>query len=128
MIRMKRNKKGQGQAGFVVTAELLLITVILVLGLVTGMTKLRDQTVAELSDTGAAIGAINQSYAILGTNWTSGGTEIAETAGFAFADAGDPGAGNQVGGDFSTVVYNAAPTASTLTTPNEVPVVIGIVP
>ncbi len=127
MIRMNRNKKGQGQAGFVVTAELLLITVILVLGLVTGMTKLRDQSIAELADTGAAIGAINQSYAVLGTSWTTGTTNVAETAGFAFADAGD-GLNNEVGGDFSTVMYNPAPAASTLTTPTETPVVIGIIP
>jgi len=121
---MNSKKKGQGQAGFVVTAELLLITVILVLGLVTGMTKLRDQSIAELADTGAAIGAINQSYAVLGTSWTTGGTNVAETAGFAFADAGD-GQNNEVGGDFGTVLYSAAPAASTLTTPTETPIVIG---
>ena len=64
MLRIESSKKvkAKKQAGFVVTAELLLITTILGLGLITGFTKVRDQVLAELSDTGSAIGAINQSY------------------------------------------------------------------
>jgi len=107
---MKKNTKKNG--GFVVTAELLLVTTILTLGIITGMVKLRDQAVAELSDAGSAIGSINQSYTVQGTNWTNDLGEIANVSGFAYNDSvddGDPG----VGGDGYTVTYNGAPTAST---------------
>jgi hypothetical protein len=121
MIRMTRNKKGQGQAGFVVTAELLLITVILVLGLVTGMTKLRDQSIAELGDTASAIGAINQSYSIRGTVFGDGTDPIAVKDGFGFADAPDlasvPGV---VGGDGQPVLYQGALPNATSFLPAEV--------
>src|SRR5947209_295587 len=99
MMRMSARKKGR-QAGFVVTAELLLISTVLVLGLLTGWTKVRDQVLAELSDTGSAIGAINQSYTVHGTTW-DGTNTIAQVSGFAFADLSDAngGTGNAVGGD-----------------------------
>lgn len=117
MIRMNRNKKGQGQAGFVVTAELLLITVILVLGLVTGMTKLRDQSNAELSDTAAAIGAINQSYTVMGTVWGDGTDPIATKTGFAFGDAPDlADVDGAVGGDSQSIQYQTAPTPAATNT------------
>lgn len=124
MIQMKKTKKGQ--AGFVVTAELLLITVILVLGLVTGMTKLRDQSIAELSDTGSAIGAINQSYNINGTVWGDGDDPIATKTGFAFADAGDLAVadGGAVGGDTQLVLYQAAQIPTTATTSGETPIYV----
>ena len=116
MLRIESSKKARArrQAGFVVTVELLLITVILVVGLVTGMTKLRDQTLAELSDTGAAIGSINQSYEVHGTQWTNTHL-IAEVSGFAFDDAldVDQGEGGAVGGDSQQVIYAVAPVAST---------------
>jgi hypothetical protein len=111
-MKMSARKGRTGQSGFVVTAELLLITTVLGLGLLTGMTKLRDQTLAELSDTGSAIGAINQSYTMDGTEWVTGGT-VAEVAGFAFTDAADL-TGALVGGDGSPIVYSAAPVPSTV--------------
>ncbi len=125
MLRVDAIKKARAkkQAGFIVTAELLLITVILVVGLVTGMTKLRDQTIAELSDTGSAIGSINQSYGVEGTQWTQiGGSEIANTSGWAFADAPDTPQNDVVGGDTQVIVYAPA-SVSTTTTAGEVPTV-----
>jgi hypothetical protein len=74
MMTRKRNKN---QAGFIVTIELLLIAAILVIGLIVGMTNMRDATLAELSDLSESIGALNQSYAIDGV------TNAAETAGTA---------------------------------------------
>jgi hypothetical protein len=122
MLRIESRKKANRQSGFVVTVELLLITVVLVVGLVTGMTKLRDQTIAELSDTGSAIGSINQSYSVEGTVWSEG-TPIAETSGFAFQDAGDIATPASVGGDASLIIYTVAPTPSTSvsTTGEDVP-------
>lgn len=43
------------EAGFAVSSEFLLIAVILVCGLITGWVKLRDQSMAELKDSMAAI-------------------------------------------------------------------------
>src|SRR5262245_33465516 len=119
MLRISENRKARArkQAGFVVTAELLLITTILGLGLLTGLTKVRDQTLAELSDTGAAIGTINQSYTVAGTTWLDNGTPgdiVAATSSFAFGDQADSSAGaGFVGGDNNLIKYNPAPTPST---------------
>jgi len=109
-MKIVKNKKN---SGFVVTAELLLVTTILTLGIITGMVKLRDQAVAELSDAGSAIGAINQSYSVQGTNWTNDVGEIANVSGFAYDDAIDDGANGEVGGDSYVVEYNGQPTVST---------------
>lgn len=48
---MKRRR----DSGFAISSEVLLIAVILVCGLITGWIKLRDQSLAELKDTMAAI-------------------------------------------------------------------------
>jgi len=105
------------QSGFVVTAELLLITTILGLGLVTGFAKVRDEVLSELDDTGGAIGAINQSYGITGTEWINkDGNMIAEAAGWAFSDRTDPDSApgtNAVGGDGTNVTYKTAPADTT---------------
>lgn len=53
-------------AGFVVSAELILVATLLVIGLIVGLTALRNQVVQELVDVGQAIGSISQSYAYAG--------------------------------------------------------------
>ena len=50
------------EAGFAVSAELVMICTILVLGSIVGLTTVRDQLVQELADVAAAIGTVNQSY------------------------------------------------------------------
>ena len=72
------------QRGFVISTELVLIAVLLVIGLIAGLTTLRDQVVQELGDLAAAIGAINQSYSFSGVTGHS-----ASTAGSVFADLVD---------------------------------------
>jgi Flp pilus assembly pilin Flp len=72
------------QRGFVISTELVLIAVLLVIGLIAGLTTLRDQVVQELGDLAAAIGAINQSYSFSGVTGHS-----ASTAGSVFADLAD---------------------------------------
>lgn len=69
------------EAGFVITTELILIAVILVIGLIAGLTTLRDQVVQELGDLATAIGAINQSYSFSGVIGHS-----ASTAGSIYVD------------------------------------------
>jgi hypothetical protein len=58
----KLTKKTKNNGGFIVSLELLLISTILVIGLVTGLVAVRDATVHELEDTAAAINNIDQSY------------------------------------------------------------------
>lgn len=62
------------QSGFVISIELVLISTLLVIGLITGMTALRDAVVSELSDIGGAIQDLNQSYTFNGISHRSGNT------------------------------------------------------
>ena len=71
------------ERGFVLSAEMILIATIACIGLIVGMVTYRDAIVQELGDTGAAINAMNQSYAI--------------------AIAANPGAGITVVGDTVTI-------------------------
>ena len=48
--------------GFVVSAELVLVGTILVLGMIVGLTELSFAVNEELEDLGSGIGAINQTY------------------------------------------------------------------
>ncbi len=48
--------------GFVISTELVLIATILVIGMIVGLTSIRDQIVQELGDISIAIAALNQSY------------------------------------------------------------------
>ena len=50
------------ERGFVVSAELVLVGTILVLGMIVGLTELSYGVNEELEDVGSAIGAINQTY------------------------------------------------------------------
>ena len=54
------------EAGFVVSAELVLVATIVVIGMIVGLTSLRNQVVEELVDVGQAIGSMSQSYAFAG--------------------------------------------------------------
>lgn len=84
------------QAGFVLTAELILISTLLVLGLIVGMTSVQSAVVGELEDVGSAIGSLNQSYqyqgfvsrrSVRGAGWCGG--VKAYTAGSGFYDMQD---------------------------------------
>lgn len=48
--------------GFVVSAELILVGTILILGMVVGLSELSYNVNEELEDAGSAVGRINQSY------------------------------------------------------------------
>jgi len=60
------HKLWNDEAGFVVSAELVLVATLLVIGMVVGLTSLRNQVVQELTDVGAAIGMISQGYSYNG--------------------------------------------------------------
>lgn len=52
------------EAGFVVTVEMILVATVLVIGLVAGLAQVRDAVNAELADTAAAFGSMDQSFSI----------------------------------------------------------------
>ena len=54
------------EAGFIVSAELVLIATIVVIGLIVGLSEVQDAVVNELNDVGEAIGSLNQSYSFHG--------------------------------------------------------------
>jgi len=83
---MKKQQKTQ--AGFIVSAELVLIATILVIGLIVGMVAIRDAVTAEMGDVAEAIGAIDQSYIFDGI---SDNAPVAAVAGSAWSDAADNG-------------------------------------
>jgi len=57
-----KTQKRKKQAGFIVSAELMLIATILVIGMIVGLVAIRDAVNAELNDTAEALGAMDQSY------------------------------------------------------------------
>ena len=67
------------EAGVVISAELVLIGTLLVIGLIVGLTTLRDHVVQELADIAGAIGELDQSYsfsAITGHQSATAGTQF----------------------------------------------------
>lgn len=50
------------EAGFIISAELVLVATLLVVGLIVGLSEIQDSIVNELNDIGEAIGSLNQSY------------------------------------------------------------------
>jgi len=56
------NQLQRDENGFVVSAELVLVGTILVLGMIVGLTELSYGVNEELEDLGSAVGGINQTY------------------------------------------------------------------
>ncbi len=54
------------ETGFIVSAELVLVATLLVVGLIVGLSEVQHAVVNELNDVGEAIGSLNQSYAYSG--------------------------------------------------------------
>lgn len=79
------------EAGFIISAELVLIASILVIGLIVGLSEIQHAVVSELNDVADAIGCINQSYFFSGFSkeQSFGGGFHAFTRGSAFVDETD---------------------------------------
>ncbi len=78
------------ECGVILSAELVLIATILVLGMVVGLVELQCAVVAELSDLGDAFGNLDQSYQVSGlTSVKNNGRIKAATAGASYHDAAD---------------------------------------
>lgn len=54
------------EAGFIVSAELVLIATILVIGMIVGLSEVQTAVVHELNDVANSIGSLNQSYSFRG--------------------------------------------------------------
>jgi len=76
------------EAGFIVSAELILVSTILVIGLIVGLVELQSAVLHELNDVGEAIGSLNQSFSYAGTV-THKGVHCITTGGSAYVDASD---------------------------------------
>ncbi len=79
------------EAGFIISTELVLIATILVIGMIVGLTSLRNQVVLELTDLGQAIGSVNSSYGFDGLQATDQmGNTIAYVDGSVYTDPDAP--------------------------------------
>jgi hypothetical protein len=105
-MRKVQQKK---QAGFIVSAELVLIATILVIGLIVGMVAIRDALTAEMGDVAEAIGSLDQSYSYDGIS--DPGT-LANIGSSQFVDMVDNNLGNVnegvqgFAGDQSNINFN----------------------
>ena len=77
------------ERGFIISAELVLVATILVIGMIVGLTILRNQVVQELGDLGAAIGMLSQGYWYPGVEKDDGTSVFAVTDGSNYEDALD---------------------------------------
>ncbi len=83
------------EAGFIVSAELVLVATILVIGLIVGLSEVQHAVNSELNDVAEAIGCLNQSYSFSGFHKTDGNDVHAFTRGSSFADLVDDCDDNQ---------------------------------
>ncbi|MCA9027887.1 MAG: hypothetical protein KDA86_21945 [Planctomycetaceae bacterium] len=87
------------EAGFIVSAELVIVATLLVVGLIVGLSEVQHAVVSELNDVGDAIGSLNQGYRFSGfskrKNNGGGGGVAARSYGSAFTDTQDACDNNQ---------------------------------
>lgn len=72
------------ETGAIVSAEIMLVATILVLGVIVGLKSIRDSVVTELADVAQAIANVNQSYCYSGVSG-----HAANTSGGDFQDQAD---------------------------------------
>jgi hypothetical protein len=78
------------EQGFIISAELVLVATIGVLGLVVGLSQVQNAVVSELNDVAHAIGALNQTYYVSGFSaWKWWGGLKSMKVGSAFYDFAD---------------------------------------
>lgn len=86
----------EDEAGFIVSAELVLIATLLVIGLIVGMSEVQYAIVEELNDVASAVGSLNQSYVFTGfASYKRHGRVKAQTFGSSFQDSADSCDNNQ---------------------------------
>ena len=55
------------EAGFIISAELVIVATVAVLGMIVGLSEVSLNINNELEDVGSAIGSLNQSFTLQGT-------------------------------------------------------------
>ena len=96
VINMLRRFR-EDEQGVIISAELVLVGTILIMGMIVGLVELQTSMVAELSDLGNAIGNVDQSYRTPGiTSHKTSGAVMAQTTGATFNDRPDIGDCNSV--------------------------------
>ena len=86
------------EAGFILSAELVVVSTVVVLGLISGLVCIKSAVVGELKDVGEAVGSLNQSYyysGMSGCRSTWCGIH-SQTAGSDFIDYEDGGSAEVV--------------------------------
>lgn len=83
------NKLLLDEGGFVVSAELVLVCTMLVVGLIVGLSEVQHAIVGELNDVGEAIGSLNQSFSFSGFSKHDKGGCHAFSRGSMFMDRKD---------------------------------------
>ncbi len=91
------NKLWNDEVGAILSAEIVLVGTILVLGMLVGLVELQCSIVDELNDLGEAFGAFNQSYEVAGIQSIKRGTNHAKGRiyGSTFVDRQDSCDGNE---------------------------------
>lgn len=82
------------ECGFVVSSELVFVATLLVIGLTTGFSAIRNQVVGELADVADAVSELDQSYSFAQITAAN-----ASTRGAAFGDQNDLGEANAASQD-----------------------------
>jgi len=78
------------EAGVIVSAEIVLVATILVLGMIVGLGELQSAIVGELSDVATAFGNVDQSYSTSGyVSYKASGGIKSRTYGAAYYDVAD---------------------------------------
>lgn len=77
------------EAGFIVSAELMLIITLMFCATAVGWSAVRDALVNELNDVSHAIGAVSQSYNVTGFQKAKSYGNHARCSGFGFNDDAD---------------------------------------
>lgn len=78
------------ESGVILSAEIVLVGTILVLGMIVGLVELQCAVVGELSDLSSAFGNLSQSYQLSGFQSSKGGGLFkARTFGAAYTDRPD---------------------------------------
>jgi|GEM_PF-699624 len=84
------------EVGFIISAELVLIATLLVIGLVVGLSEVQHAVVSELNDVGDSIGSLNQGFLFSGLSARkSDGGYKAHMNGSSFNDSVDTCDNNQ---------------------------------
>lgn len=83
------------EGGFIISAELVLVATLLVIGVIVGLSECQHAVVAELNDIGDAIGSLNQSFCFSGFSKRDFCHVHAKTYGSVFFDSFDDCDNNQ---------------------------------